>query len=131
MPQLDLIVYYPQFLWFSIGFSLFYLIIVYKIIPIIAFSLKFRKKKISYINNFINNKKSYSFKDFFSYFMVINKILQISRLYLSKVNSNIVMFLSSNYTSMNILFFKINNKNLLMKLIFIYLSFIKIKTLLN
>lgn len=131
MPQLDLVVYYPQFLWFSLGFSLFYLIVIYKIIPVVAFSLKYRKKKIFYIHSFIDNKKLHSFESFYLYFTIIGKVLQISRLYLIKLNLNVVKFISLNYMSVNTLFFKFCNKNLLKKLMSLYLSFIKIKVFLS
>ncbi len=127
MPQLDLIVYYPQFLWFSLGFSVFYLIVLYKIIPTIAFSLKFRKKKSLYINNFTDLKKNYNLKEFLVYYDFINNILQISRLYIIKINSQVIFQIGISLKKIDLFFFKNNNNILIKKLMYFYLSGVKAK----
>lgn len=50
MPQLDLYVALSQVFWFTVVFIVFYLFIVRDILPELARSIKFRKKKIG--NNF-------------------------------------------------------------------------------
>lgn len=127
MPQLDLIVYYPQFFWFSLGFSLFYLIVLYKIIPVIAFSLKFRKKKLLLINNFSNIKGLSNIKEFVLYYDIVNKILKNSRLYLIKVNSQITSHINLNFKNINLFLLKQSNHKLIQKLTFLYLSSLRVK----
>lgn len=127
MPQLDLIVYYPQFFWFSLGFSLFYLIVLYRIIPVIAFSLKFRKKKLLLINNLSNFKGLSSIKEFFLYYDIVSKILKNSRLYLIKVNSQIISHINFNFKNINLFLLKQSNNILIQKLVFLYLSSVRAK----
>jgi len=50
MPQLDLLTFFPQFFWTSVIFLVFYILIVQKILPKIAFILKTR----ALINNYTN-----------------------------------------------------------------------------
>ena len=45
MPQLDLMTFFTQFFWFSLGFSFFYVFLLHSIMPSIALNLKLRKKK--------------------------------------------------------------------------------------
>jgi hypothetical protein len=47
MPQLDLYIAMSQVFWFTLFFVIFYLFIARDIVPIIARSLKLRKKKVS------------------------------------------------------------------------------------
>jgi F0F1-type ATP synthase membrane subunit b/b' len=47
MPQLDLYVAMSQVFWFVIIFIIFYLLITKNILPVLARSIKLRKKKVS------------------------------------------------------------------------------------
>jgi F0F1-type ATP synthase membrane subunit b/b' len=49
MPQLDLYVAMSQVFWFVIIFVIFYLLITKNILPVLARSIKLRKKKVSNI----------------------------------------------------------------------------------
>ncbi len=57
MPQLDLMTFFTQFFWFSIGFSFFYIFLLHFVMPTIALNLKFRKKRLDILANDINKKK--------------------------------------------------------------------------
>lgn len=60
MPQLDLVTLFPQFFWCFICFFFFFFFASYSIIPRIATTLKFRKKKLTLLANEINKKKDSS-----------------------------------------------------------------------
>lgn len=122
MPQLDLMIYFPQFLWFSIGFSLFYIVFLFKIIPIIGFNLKFRKKKLNLINNSINNNNSDFVAVFIDYYFVLNKFLLLSRTYIT--NLSIALMADSSILLKTISTDMLNksHKFLLNKLISFYLQ---------
>ena len=45
MPQLDIYVAMSQVFWFTILFVIFYILIVRDILPVLARSIKLRKKK--------------------------------------------------------------------------------------
>jgi hypothetical protein len=47
MPQLDPYIAFSQVFWFSILFIIFYLLMVRDVLPILARSIKLRKKKVS------------------------------------------------------------------------------------
>jgi len=51
MPQMDLYIGMSQVFWFTLIFITFYLLIVKNILPIIARSIKLRKKKVSTTSN--------------------------------------------------------------------------------
>ena len=57
MPQLDLMHFFTQFFWFSIGFTFLYAYILHNVIPTIAKNLKFRQKKLELLANDINKGK--------------------------------------------------------------------------
>lgn len=84
MPQLDLMTFFTQFFWFSIGFSLFYVFLVYQVMPIIALNLKFRKKRLDILANDINKKKEGALILLTTYDNVLLKTLNFSRLYITK-----------------------------------------------
>ena len=65
MPQLDLMTFFTQFFWFSIGFSFFYIFLLHYVMPVIALNLKFRRKRLDILANDINKKKE-SVSDIFS-----------------------------------------------------------------
>ena len=45
MPQLDIYVAFSQVFWFTLLFLIFYVLIVRDILPVLARSIKLRKKK--------------------------------------------------------------------------------------
>ena len=57
MPQLDLMHFFTQFFWFSIGFTFLYAYLLHNVIPTIAKNLKFRLKKLEVLANDINKGK--------------------------------------------------------------------------
>lgn len=57
MPQLDLMHFFTQFFWFSIGFTFLYAYLLHNVIPAIAKNLKFRQKKLELLANDINKGK--------------------------------------------------------------------------
>ena len=122
MPQLDLMIYFPQFFWFSIGFSIFYLIFLYKIIPVIAFSIKFRKKKFEIISNFVDHNQTNFTDSFHFYYDTINKILQLSRLYLNQTNLDVNSVVFLIFRELNKSSFKENHQYLTNLIIYFYLQ---------
>ena len=57
MPQLDLMHFFTQFFWFSIGFTFLYAYLLQNVVPAIAKNLKFRQKKLELLANDINKGK--------------------------------------------------------------------------
>ena len=57
MPQLDLMHFFTQFFWFSIGFTFLYAYLLHHVVPAIAKNLKFRQKKLELLANDINKGK--------------------------------------------------------------------------
>ena len=85
MPQLDLMTFFTQFFWFSIGFSSFYIFLLHFITPAIALNLKFRKKRLHILANDINKKKEGAQSLLTTYDSVLLKVLSFSRLYVVKI----------------------------------------------
>ena len=84
MPQLDLMTFFTQFFWFSLGFSIFYIFILHYTMPTIALNLKFRKKRLDILANDINKKKEGALTLLTTYDSVLSKTLNFSRLYMTK-----------------------------------------------
>lgn len=84
MPQLDLMTFFTQFFWFSIGFSFFYIFLLHFVMPAIALNLKFRKKRLDILANDINKKKEGALSLLTTYDNVLLKALNFSRLYVMK-----------------------------------------------
>ena len=57
MPQLDLMHFFTQFFWFSIGFTFLYAFLLHNVVPTIAINLKFRQKKLELLASDINKGK--------------------------------------------------------------------------
>ena len=57
MPQLDLMHFFSQFFWFSVGFTFLYAYLLHNVIPAIATNLKFRQKKLEILATDINKVK--------------------------------------------------------------------------
>ena len=84
MPQLDLMTFFTQFFWFSLGFSFFYIFLLHFVMPVIALNLKFRKKRLDILANDINKKKEGAISLLTTYDNVLLKTLNFSRLYVTK-----------------------------------------------
>ena len=84
MPQLDLMTFFTQFFWFSIGFSLFYIFLLHFVTPAIVLNLKFRKKRLNILANDINKKKEGAISLLTTYDNILSKVLNFSRLYVAK-----------------------------------------------
>nr|YP_010835002.1 ATP synthase F0 subunit 8 [Cryptomonas gyropyrenoidosa]WFQ82677.1 ATP synthase F0 subunit 8 [Cryptomonas gyropyrenoidosa] len=88
MPQLDLMTFFTQFIWFSLSFSIFYIFMLYSVVPRIAFNLKFRKKKLEYLSIDINKKKENVLTLLTTYDNLLLKSLNLSRTYINKALNN-------------------------------------------
>ena len=84
MPQLDLMTFFTQFFWFSIGFSFFYIFLLHYVMPVIALNLKFRRKRLDILENDINKKKEGALSLLTTYDNVLLKTLSFSRVYVTK-----------------------------------------------
>ena len=84
MPQLDLMTFFTQFFWFSIGFSFFYIFLLHYVMPVIALNLKFRRKRLDILANDINKKKEGALSLLTTYDNILSKTLNFSRLYVIK-----------------------------------------------
>lgn len=84
MPQLDLMTFFTQFFWFSLGFSTFYIFLLHHVMPSISLNLKFRKKRLDILANDINKKKDGALSLLTTYDNILLKTLNFSRLYLTK-----------------------------------------------
>ena len=114
MPQLDLMTFCTQFFWFSLGFSLFYILLLHYIMPSIALNLKFRKKKLELLASDINKKKESASVLLNTYDTILFKTLHFSRNYLIKITTygnswvpNIILKTNStNFLQANIYYIK-------------------------
>ena len=84
MPQLDLMTFFTQFFWFSLGFSFFYIVLLHFVMPVIALNLKFRKRRLDILANDINKKKEGALSLLTTYDNILSKTLNFSRLYVIK-----------------------------------------------
>jgi hypothetical protein len=87
MPQLDLMTFFTQFFWFSIGFSFFYIFLLHYVMPVIALNLKFRRKRLDILANDINKKKEGALSLLTTYDNVLLKTLSFSRVYVTKTGN--------------------------------------------
>jgi hypothetical protein len=109
MPQLDLVTFFPQFFWCFVCFFFLFFFFSYSIIPKIAITLKFRKKKLTLLANEINKKKDSSsrlLKEYDQVFclsfqeatQMFDKLLQLSHLW---SQSSIKQFNTTQFLSIN------------------------------
>jgi hypothetical protein len=84
MPQLDLMHFFTQFFWFSIGFTFLYAYLLHNVVPTIAKNLKFRQKKLELLANDINKGKDgvriywgFMITSYFVHFNYGNRIFQV------------------------------------------------------
>ena len=101
MPQLDLMTFFTQFFWFSLGFSFFYIFLLHYIMPSISLNLKLRKKKLELLANDINKKKESASDLLTTYDSILSKTLNFSRSYLLKVTNYGNTWVSNSITSIN------------------------------
>jgi hypothetical protein len=101
MPQLDLMTFFTQFFWFSLGFSFFYIFLLHYIMPSISLNLKLRKKKLELLANDINKKKESASDLLTTYDSILSKTLNFSRSYLLKVTNYGNIWVSNSITSIN------------------------------
>nr|QIC54962.1 ATP synthase F0 subunit 8 [Cryptophyta sp. CCMP2293] len=76
MPQLDLMHFFSQFFWFSVGFSFLHIFTLHNIMPTIFMNLKFRQKKIQLLASSINKNKGGALNLFKSYDSVIVRLFR-------------------------------------------------------
>lgn len=74
MPQFDKVTFFNQIFWFLIAFLSFYFIILKGLLPVLAASLKTRKKVVNYIFLAGSSSSENSFKK--SYFRNLQKFLK-------------------------------------------------------
>jgi hypothetical protein len=109
MPQLDLMHFFSQFFWFSIGFSFLYAFILHNIMPSIAMNLKFRQKKVQTLSSSINENKDGALNLFKSYDLFIVRLFKFWKkhsLQIVSVGFGWVAFCTKKFNSVG--FFLIN-----------------------
>jgi hypothetical protein len=111
MPQLDLMSFFSQFFWFSIGFSFFYIFLLHYIIPSIVLTLKLRKKKLESLATDINKKKEGASSLLTTYDTVLSKALSSSRVLLTKINDHGNSWVTSTVIKINSVDFAQPNEN--------------------
>jgi len=111
MPQLDLMSFFSQFFWFSIGFSFFYIFLLHYIIPSIVLTLKLRKKKLESLATDINKKKEGASSLLTTYDTVLSKALSSSRILLTKINDHGNSWVTSTVIKINSVDFAQPNEN--------------------
>lgn len=87
MPQLDLMTFFTQFFWFSLGFSFFYIFLLHFIMSTISLNLKFRKRRLDILANDINKKKEGVLSLLSTYDNILLKTLNFSRFFVMKAIS--------------------------------------------
>lgn len=109
MPQLDLMHFFTQFFWFSIGFTYLYAYLLSSVIPTIAKNLKFRQKKLALLANDINKGKDGVSSLLGTYDNLISRSFQLWKSNLSKMafhgdswfDKNIQTLNNSNFDAAN------------------------------
>ena len=109
MPQLDLMHFFTQFFWFSIGFTFLYAYLLHNVIPTIAKNLKFRQKKLEVLANDLNKGKDGASDLLGVYDDLILRSFQLWKLNISNItthgsnwfNSNIQNLNNSNFSAAN------------------------------
>ena len=104
MPQLDLMHFFTQFFWFSIGFTFLYAYLLHNVVPAIAKNLKFRQKKLELLANDINKGK-----DGVSYLLGVYDNLIFRSFQLWKSNISNLTEHGNNWFSTNVK--NLNNSN--------------------
>lgn len=74
MPQFDKVTFFNQIFWFLLAFLTFYIIILKKLLPVLAVSLKTRRKVVDLIFSASNTTSDLSNRK--SYFKNLQKFLK-------------------------------------------------------
>jgi len=113
MPQLDLMHFFTQFFWFSIGFIFLYVYLLHNVVPVIAKNLKFRQKKLELLANDINKEKDGASNLLDVYDNLIFRSFQLWKLNISDMTIYGNKWLSENVQNLNFVHFKgVNEKYL-------------------
>jgi F0F1-type ATP synthase membrane subunit b/b' len=99
MPQLDLYIAMSQVFWFTLGFIVFYLLVVRDILPTLARSIKLRKKKVSTASAASLDDESTAIVDQTATTLEVS--LNDSRTLLSRVSSESSQWLESSLLEAN------------------------------
>jgi len=116
MPQLDLMTFFTQFFWFSLGFSFFYISLLHYIMPSISVNLKLRKKKLDLLAIDINKKKESASNLLTTYDNILLSTLNFSRNYLLKFTNYGSNWISNSANDVNLNDF-VNANNTYVKII--------------
>jgi hypothetical protein len=82
MPQFDKITFFNQIFWLTLSFLSFYFIILKGLLPVLAASLKTRKKLVNYVFSASTSSEVSSKK---SYFKNLQKFLKVYKCLFSTV----------------------------------------------
>ena len=116
MPQHDLMTFFTQFFWFSLGFSFFYISLLHYIMPSISVNLKLRKKKLDLLAIDINKKKESASNLLTTYDNILLSTLNFSRNYLLKFTNYGSNWISNSANDVNLNDF-VNANNTYVKII--------------
>jgi len=101
MPQLDLMHFFTQFFWFSIGFTFLYAYLLHNVVPTIAKNLKFRQKKLELLAKDINKGKDGVSNLLGVYDNLILRSFQLWKLNISNLTEHGNDWLSTNIKNLN------------------------------
>ena len=113
MPQLDLMHFFTQFFWFSIGFTFLYAYLLHNVVPAIAKNLKFRQKKLELLANDINKGKDGVSDLLGVYDNLIFRSFQLWKSNISKLTEHGNNWFSTNVKNLNNSNFNAANKEYL------------------
>jgi hypothetical protein len=113
MPQLDLMHFFTQFFWFSLGFTFLYAYLLHNVVPLIAKNLKFRQKKIELLANDINKGKDGVSNLLGIYDSLIFRSFQLWKTNISSITDYGTAWFSSNIQNLNNSSFNDANKEYL------------------
>jgi hypothetical protein len=113
MPQLDLMHFFTQFFWFSIGFTFLYAYILHNVIPTLAKNLKFRQKKLELLANDINKGKDGVSNLLGVYDNLILRSFQLWKTNISKMVEHGNGWVNTNIQNLNRSNFSVANKEYL------------------
>jgi len=99
MPQLDAYIAMSQVFWFSIFFVIFYVLMVRDILPVLARSIKLRKKKVSNVSGSSLDDEATTITDQTA--VTLEKSLNDSRILLTTISSESSNWLDSSLKNAN------------------------------
>lgn len=113
MPQLDLMHFFTQFFWFSIGFTFLYAYLLHNVVPVIAKNLKFRQKKLELLASDINKGKDGVSNLLGIYDSLIFRSFQLWKTNISNITNYGTSWFSNNIQNLNNSSFNDANKEYL------------------